>query len=49
MDEFEQSDLEKERNDSHDTCYQNAKRCKRKRKCFHEKNVNVVYFLLSFL
>ena len=24
MDEFEQSDLEKETNDSHNTCYQNA-------------------------
>ena len=24
MDEFEQSDLEKETNDSHHTCYQNA-------------------------
>ena len=24
MDKFEQSDLEKETNDSHNTCYQNA-------------------------
>ena len=28
MDEFEQSDSEKETNDSHNTCYQNAIRYK---------------------
>ena len=32
MDEFEQSDLKKETNDSHNTCYQNAIRYKLKKK-----------------
>ena len=44
MDEFEQSDLEKETNDSHNTCHQNAI-------CYKEnafiRNVNMAYFLLS--
>ena len=31
MDDFEQSDAEKETNDSHNTCYQNAKRYKEKK------------------
>ena len=34
MDEFEQSDLEKETNDSHNTCYQNAVRYKEKENAF---------------
>ena len=48
MVEFGQSDLEKETNDSHNTCYQNAI-------CYNEeenafiKIVNVVYFLLYLL
>ena len=47
MDEFEQSDLEKETNGSHNTCYQNAIRYKEKENAL--KIVNVVYFLLSLL
>ena len=48
MDEFDQSDfiLEKETNDSHNTCYQNAIRYKENA---FVKIVNVVYFLLSLL
>ena len=34
MDEFEQSDLEKETNDSHNTCYQNTIRYKDKGNAF---------------
>ena len=34
MDEFEQSDLEKETNDSHNTCYQNAIHYKEKENVF---------------
>ena len=33
MDEFKQSDLEKETNDSHNTCYQNAIRYKDMKNC----------------
>ena len=48
MDEFEQSDLGKETNDSHNTCYQNAIRFNEKENAFI-KILNVVYFLLSLL
>ena len=48
MDECEQSDLEKETNDSHNTCYENAKRNKEKENP-SIKIVNVVYFLLILL
>ena len=34
MDEFEQSDLEKETNGSHNTCYQNAIRYEEKENAF---------------
>ena len=34
MDEFEQSDLGKETNDSHNTCYQNSIRYKEKENAF---------------
>ena len=48
MDDFEQSDLEKQKEDSrsHSTCYQSAIRYKEKENAFI-KIVNVVYFLLS--
>ena len=48
MNEFEQSDLEKETNDSHNTCYQNAIRYKEKENS-STKIVNVVHFLLTLL
>ena len=38
MDEFEQSDLKKQTDESHNTIYQNAIHYKKKGKCFHEKN-----------
>ena len=47
MNEFEQSDLEKETNDSHITCYQNAMRCKEKNAFI--KNLLMWFFFLSFL
>ena len=47
MDECEQSDLEKETNDSHNTCHENAKRNKKKRKSFH-KNCECGLFSLDF-
>ena len=37
MDGFEQSELEKERNDSHKTCYQNAILYKEKENAFIKK------------
>ena len=46
MDEFEQSDSEKETNDFYSTCYQIAIRYKEKENAFI-KTVNVVYFFLS--
>ena len=36
-DEFEKSDLEKETNDPHNTCYQNAIRYKEKENAFIKK------------
>ena len=45
MEEFEQSDLDKETNDSHNTCYQNAICYQEKENAF-QKNLNVVYFLV---
>ena len=48
MNDFEQSDSEKETNDAHNTCYQNAIRYKEKENAFI-KIVNVIYFLLSLL
>ena len=51
MDEFEQSDLEKETiaNDSHNTCYQNSIHYKEKKMHAFIKIVNVVYFLFVFV
>ena len=49
MDEFEQSHLQKETNDSHNTCYQNAVSSKEKENAVIKKIVNVVYFLMSLL
>ena len=46
MDEFEESDFEKETNDSHNICYQNAISYKENALI---KIVNVVYFLLCLL
>ena len=43
-----QSDLDKETNDSHNNCYQNAIRYKEEENAFIKKHVNMVYFLLSF-
>ena len=34
MDKFERSDLEKETNDSHNTCYQNTIRYKEKKRFY---------------
>ena len=48
MDQFEQSDLEKETNNSHNTRYKNAIRYKEEENAFI-KIVNVVYFLLPLL
>ena len=48
MDEFEQSDSEKETNDSHYTCYQNAKRYKEKENAFI-KNCKCGLFSLVFV
>ena len=48
MDEFEQSELDEGRNDSHSTCYQNVIRYQEKENAFI-KIENVVYFLLSLL
>ena len=45
MDEFEQNDSEKETNDSHNTCYQNAIRFKEKENAFI-KNCNCSLFSL---
>ena len=47
MDPFQQSDLEKETNDSHNSYYQNAIRYKEKENAFIKNCQNVVYFLLS--
>ena len=44
MDEFEQSHLEKETNDSHNTCYENAIRYKEKENAFIK---NCKYSLLN--
>ena len=48
MDEFEQSDLKKQTNDSHNTIYQNAIHNKERESAFMKKII-VVYFLLSLL
>ena len=48
MDQFEQSDLEKKKNDSHNTCYQNAIRCKEKENAFM-KNCKCGVFSLVFV
>ena len=48
MNEFEQSYLEEETNDSHDTCYQNAIRYKEKENAFI-KNCKYVLFFLVFV
>ena len=47
MEEFEQSDIERETNGSHNTCYQNAIRYK-ENKCFH-KNCKCGLFSLVFV
>ena len=47
MDEFEQSDLDEETNDSHNTCYQNAIRYKEKENAFI-KNCKCGLFSLVF-
>ena len=49
MDEFEQSDLEKETNDFHNTFYQIAIHYKEKENTFMKKLLSVVYFLMSLL
>ena len=49
MNEFEQSDIEKEANDSYSTCYQNEIRYKQKENAFIRKNVNVFDLLLHLL
>ena len=41
MDEFEQSDLEKETKDSHNTFYQNAKHYKEKENAFIKRILRV--------
>ena len=48
MDEFENSDSEKETTDSHYTFYQNAIHYQENENAF-TKNVTMVYFLLSLL
>ena len=48
MDQFAQSDLEKETNDSHNTCYQNAIRYKEKENAFI-KNYKCGLFSLVFV
>ena len=48
MDEFEQSDLEKETNDFHNTCYQNAIRYKEKENAFL-RNCKYGLFSLVFV
>ena len=48
MDESEQSDLEKETNDSHNTCYHNVIRCKEKENAFI-KNCKCGLFFLVFV
>ena len=48
MDEFEQSDLEEETNDSHKTCHQNAIRYKEKVNVFI-KNCECGLFSLVFV
>ena len=50
MDEFEQSDLEKETSDIHNTFNQNGiHHEERESALIHEKNLSVVYFLLPLL
>ena len=49
MDEPEQSDLEKETSDFHNTFNQNAKHHKEREKNFHKEIINVLYFILSLL
>ena len=48
MDELEQSDLEKETNDSHNTCYQNAIRYKERENIFI-KNCKCGLFSVVFI
>ena len=48
MDDFEQSDLEKEVIDSRNTFYQNAIQYEKRKHC-HKKITSEVYFLLSLL
>ena len=48
MDEFEQSDFEKQTDDSHNTIYQSAIHYK-ERENASIKKISVVYFLLSWL
>ena len=49
MDEIEQSNLEKETNDSHNTFYQNAKHYKEREKTFIKKIISLAYFIWSLL
>ena len=48
MDELEQSDLEKETNDSHNMCYQNAMRYREKENAF-TKSCKCGLFSLVFI
>ena len=48
MDEFEESDSEKETNESHNTCYQNAVRYKEKENAFM-RNCRYGLFSLVFI
>ena len=49
MDEFEQSALEKETNDYHNTCYQNAIHYKEKENAFIKKLLMwFIFFCLSY-
>ena len=48
MDEFEQSNLDKETNDPHNTYYQNAIHCKEKEDAFI-KNCKCGLFTLAFV
>ena len=49
MDEFEQSELEKEKDDSHNTFYYQNQYMTKKEKILSLKNYKSAYFLLSLL
>ena len=48
MDDLEHSDLEKEKNDSHNTFYRNKIHCRERENAFI-KNISVTHFFLSLL